>query len=494
MKKRAEAIIGLLKSAIQQHPVEVFTSIAFCILGCIYYETGEQAKRIESLLTYFPVLFFITYTLNVLTIQKKIRIVYFLSVLFSLLLFWIAPVVWTVTYLVSLIVVQLFYLISGWKRNNNDFMQTGLHYLNAILSAGLLAGVTYLLSISIYLSIQYIFDIWQQNETRFFAYAAYIASMGIMPLLFLIFNQEKQGEELRGNKLFEVLLNYILTPVLLIYAGILYLYFIKIVILWSLPKGAVAYIVVSFVSATFILKGCQIFLSRRYFDWFYNYASLAVLPALTMYWVGTCYRINQYGFTEARVYLIVTGLILTGIALLFFSKRFGRYLYAACLAIVLLSVVTYIPGITAKDIERISQTKRGNHPLKDKGYYQYTSLQIENSTPMNISGYQTIQTVHNYKPNNGMWASYSNDSLSLYSDNKQLIFKEDMKVLFNKQLSKAGLSPIDSIQEKAYSDLLCLEMDSALLMFETISIYRYSPDSTYTVSYMNPAFYLKKGL
>lgn len=133
-----------------------------------------------------------------------------------------------------------------------------------------------------------------------------------------LFNREKEEEE-GVNKLFDVLLNYVLSPALLIYAVILYLYFVKVAVLWSLPKGAVAYIVVSFISATFILKSCQPFLERRYYDWFYRYSGWAVLPALVMYWVGTFYRINQYGYTEARVYLVVVGAILTGTVLLFFS-------------------------------------------------------------------------------------------------------------------------------------------------------------------------------
>ena len=110
------------------------------------------------------------------------------------------------------------------------------------------------------------------------AYSSSIAFAGILPLLFLLFNREKEEEE-GVNKLFDVLLNYVLSPALLIYAVILYLYFVKVAVLWSLPKGAVAYIVVSFISATFILKSCQPFLERRYYDWFYRYSGWAVLPA-----------------------------------------------------------------------------------------------------------------------------------------------------------------------------------------------------------------------
>ena len=197
------------------------------------------------------------------------------------------------------------------------------------------------------------------------AYSSSIAFAGILPLLFLLFNREKEEEE-GVNKLFDVLLNYVLSPALLIYAVILYLYFVKVAVLWSLPKGAVAYIVVSFISATFILKSCQPFLERRYYDWFYRYSGWAVLPALVMYWVGTFYRINQYGYTEARVYLVVVGAILTGTVLLFFFRRTAHYLYAVVLAVVLLSFVTYIIGFIADiaDVDVHQVKTEQNHQLE----------------------------------------------------------------------------------------------------------------------------------
>ena len=153
-----------------------------------------------------------------------------------------------------------------------------------------------------------------------------------MPLLFLLFNQEKEAETGKTfDRLFDTLLNYVLSPALLAYAVILYLYLLKILVLWSLPKGGVAYIVTFFVSALFLFKGCQPFLKKRYYDWLYRHASGVAFPTMLLYWVGACYRIHQYGYTEARVYLVVAGVILTGMVLLFFTRRTGRYWYVACL-------------------------------------------------------------------------------------------------------------------------------------------------------------------
>lgn len=493
MKKRIEAIIIRLRLAIRQHPVEVLLSVVFCLLGCVHIESGYEYQFLEGPLAYFPVLFLIIYTLNGVTLQKKFRWLYFLSALFCVPFFgWTIMDVWTPTYLVSLVVVQLFYLVSGWKRDNDEFVRVALRYLKAMLSAGLLAGVAYLLAVSIYVSVQYIFEIWNGSDRRFYSEAAYLVFMCGMPLLFLMFNQEKEEKDDSRNRLFEVLLNYVLSPALLIYAVILYLYFIKVTVLWSLPKGAVAYIVVSFVSAMFIQKGCQVFLSKRYYDWFYKRASLAVLPALVMYWVGVYYRINQYGFTEPRVYLVVTGVILTGLAILFFTKRWGSYLYASCLSIVCLSAVTYIPGVTAEDIERISQTARGNYSPKERIYDYQSFLEIEDGNPVDISGYQTLVPVMGYRSSDKMWTTIEQDTFYIFNNTQDIIYRESVSSFWNKQLTKAGLNPHDSIPTKAFPILLEFNMDSTTLILQAINLYRSSADSAYKVSYLTPAYYLKK--
>lgn len=493
MKKRIEAIVIRLRMAVRQHPVEVILSVVFSLLACYYYETEYEYDSLLRPLVYFPVLFLTTYTLNGMTLHKPFRWLYYLSAFFCVpLFFWpmLSPV-WTPAYLVSLIVVQLFYLVSGWKKENDEFAQVALRYLKAMLSAGLLAGIAYLLAISIYMSILYIFEIWKNSERDFLVEASYLIFICGMPLLFLMFNQEREEKDNARNRLFDVLLNYVLSPALLIYAAILYLYFIKIIVLWSLPKGAVAYIVVSFILATFILKGCQVFLTKRYYDWFYRYASWVVLPALAMYWVGVYYRINQYGFTEPRVYLVVAGAILTALVILFFTKRWASYLYAACLAIVFLSVVTYIPGITAKNIEIRSQTARGNYPYTDYQPDYLSYLELNEDSPIDISGYHTLLPVRGYNSQDHMWTKTENDTFYLYNK-EELLYSEDLSSLWNRQLAQNGIASGDTIPKEAYSKLLQLDMDSAKLVFQYIGLSRNSPDSTYRISYMSPAYYLKK--
>lgn len=491
MRKKIETLFLRLQAAIRHNPVEVLLAVLFCVIGCISYESRDN--RLDTVLAYSPVLFLATYILNALMGKGRWRFVYYLSVIFFIPFLWKKEDVGSAFWLVSLCVIQLFYLIAAWQKDNRAFFQRGLAYLRALLSAGLLSGIAWLLSMSIYFSIRYIFEIWQSGEGRFTAYSLSIAFAGIMPLLFLMFNYKDEDEDEQvQNRLFDVLLNYVLTPALLIYAVILYLYFIKIAVLWSLPKGAVAYIVVSFVSALFVLKGCQPFLTRRYFDWFYRFASLIALPALVMYWVGACYRINQYGFTQDRVYLVVVGAILSGVAGLFLMRRTGYYLYAALLAVLLLSAVTYIPGTTAKDIERISQSKRGNYPIRPEQYADYSYLTLTNNHPLDISGYDTMRIVKNYNTEGGMFVSLDMDTLRLFDESDNILYQEDLASLLQKQLKKVGLTPADSVPEVIAPGFFCIEMDSALLVIEEVNMNRMYKDSAYTITYLLPGVYLNR--
>lgn len=493
MKTRILETAKQLRIAILHNPAEVILSVIFFILGSIY--SFNHALPVEFILIYSPAFFLTTYTLNHLTLNKRIRLLYYLSILFFLPFLDIYKRYNSPVYPVTLIVFQLIYLVSKQNKDNHLFIQETLKYLKSLFSAALLAGIIWLVILSIYFSITYIFEIWENSTSEVISCITSFAFLLSFPLLFLMFNEKKQESE-GYNRLFEVLLNYILSPALLIYAFILYLYFIKIAILWSLPKGGIAYIVVSFISAVFLLKGCQTFLRKQYYNWFYKYASFIVLPALIMYWTGTCYRINQYGFTELRVYLVIVGLILTCMAFFFFFKKWGQYYRVSILAIILLSFVTYIPGVKAPDIEHYSQANRKKNTTdneKDESH-QYSYYHIDSSKPINIENFRFLYHIYAYQNENAMWMEYNKqqDSIFLYSPNNDTIYKAKAQTLFDEQLQKAGIVIGDTIPESAYLQILQINLDSAVFVLENISVSRDTVNHPYKVNYLTPGYYLKK--
>lgn len=152
------------------------------------------------------------------------------------------------------------------------------------------------------------------------------------------------------------------------------------------------------------------------------------------------------------------------------------------LAVVLLSFVTYIPCITARDIEQISQEKRDNYPIPANpgNYYEYVT--ITDYSPLDITGYETLQAVGRYDegPINSM---IQMDTFYLCDKNSLILFEAERDSLLFRQMEKVGLAPSDSIPDDLYPDILRLDLDSALYVFGEISVYRSSPDSAYTVSY-----------
>ena len=208
-----------------------------------------------------------------------------------------------------------------------------------------------------------------------------------------------------------------------------------------------------------------------------------------MYWVCVIYRVNQYGFTEARVYLVIVGIILTITTVFFFFRILGHYLYICCIAVCLLLVVTYIPGITAKDIERRSQINRDNY-FDKKGAKM--TIYIENIVPIDVSGYQTMRFVTSYRNRDresSMWLNKtSRDTLELYNEDDSILFKMKMDDFFEQKLAEVGVSKYDSIPVEAYPSLLRIELDSAVLILDEIAL---SKDSVYKVIYVLPGVYLK---
>ena len=233
----------------------------------------------------------------------------------------------TVAYPVTLVVCALTVLASDWQSDNERFVERALRYVYDLLSALLLALTAFLALMAIFHSIVYIFNIFTGISSGFTTYAAMSAFVLLAPVCFLAFNRTSDREQgVRPNPFFDVLLNYVLSPTVLIYTAILYLYFAMIVLRWELPKGGIAYLVFGYAIVATVLRACQPMLLRRMYDWYYGRFSLIALPALAMFWTGVGYRVQQYGFTQDRVYLAVCGAIMTVTILLFFSRRSGRYL------------------------------------------------------------------------------------------------------------------------------------------------------------------------
>lgn len=356
--QKIRIFIGKLGETLRLAPAEIFTTVYAFVTFTLAYEKVSPIQ--EEYIALAPLVFGLSFILNRLC-HGKWRLIYYLSPLVYVLFIktdlkdWIT----STEYIIALLICPLAVILSDWIKENKRFAERIIRYLVDWVAAGLLALVAYLLVNAIVYSFGYIFDL--NIPAKFSFYAFLSASILLTPLCFLTFNRQSEqtpDRPIPGNSFLDILARYVLTPAAWIYTIILYLYFVRIAITWSLPRGGIAYLVFGFILFATILKALQPLLQKQPCKWFYERFSLISLPALIMFWIGVGYRINQYGLTEDRIYLIVCGVVMTLTIGLFFSHRWGRYLYATLSAVVLLALVTYIPGIRAGQLGLLSQNLR----------------------------------------------------------------------------------------------------------------------------------------
>ena len=356
--QKIRIFIGKLGETLRLAPAEIFTTVYAFITFTLAYEKVSPIQ--EEYIALAPLVFGLSFILNRLC-HGKWRLIYYLSPLVYVLFIktdlkdWIT----STEYIIALLICPLAVILSDWIKDNKRFAERIIRYLVDWIAAGLLALVAYLLVNAIVYSFGYIFNLDIPAKISF--YALLSASILLTPLCFLTFNRQSEqtpDRPIPGNSFLDILARYVLTPAAWIYTIILYLYFVRIAITWSLPRGGIAYLVFGFILFATILKALQPLLQKQPCKWFYERFSLISLPALIMFWIGVGYRINQYGLTEDRIYLIVCGVIMTLTIGLFFSHRWGRYLYATLSAVVLLALFTYIPGIRAGQLGLLSQNLR----------------------------------------------------------------------------------------------------------------------------------------
>lgn len=358
MGKKITQFIESVEQTLKLFPVEIGIILYAFVMSALLYEDVNLSN--EENIALAPLFFSLAYILNNLIRSPRGRWAYYLCWL-PVVPLWLVDVgdfIDSPQYVVSLICAFLGFLICRRPKDNAVFAKESIRYLVNLIIASVYAGVAHLLLIGIYYSINYIFGMDSWGEGTFLAYSSMLAYIIAVPTMFLTFCHSNLDKEWQTGKFMDVLLNFIITPALLIYTAILYIYFVKIAVLWSLPRGWVSILVFIFSIVAILVKAWQPLLSRRYYDWFFDRFSLISLPALLMFWIGVGYRVSQYGLTEMRVYLLICGVIMTATVLMFLCRNWGRYTYVAVLSMALFALFTYIPPLTAENVALRSHRNR----------------------------------------------------------------------------------------------------------------------------------------
>jgi hypothetical protein len=353
---------------------------------------------------FFPTLFVVSFCANG-TFRGKWRSLYYATFLLVVPLILLRTHLWSfcesTAYPCTLLLTAC--LLAGYRKTNGN-ASFARNCTQLLIDAGFSFMIGILLSlaiIAIYYSAVYIFDIKEWNH---FADHVFIANLYIViPLLFCYFRQTdrdkvEEGEELSHAT--QIVLNFILSPGVIIYTGILYLYSLTILVRWELPKGGIANMVMAFILCTMTGRLSQFIVSKRYYDWFYRPFSFLAIPPLILFWIGTIHRIVEYSFTEDRVYLLASGMLMTLYIFFLMSKRLGNYRLMLLISAVVIAVLTYIPGISAKSIGIAAQEHRLETLARQLSLWNDSTAQLTGTkafrTTDTTAVYQAVQLMDCY--------------------------------------------------------------------------------------------------
>ena len=156
------------------------------------------------------------------------------------------------------------------------------------------------------------------------------------------------------------IVSYILAPLAVCYLAILYAYIIKIIVLWELPKGNLAYMISGFgavgiVSHLFAypLRDSGHLLLRLVCRYFYP----ALIAPVILLFVAILVRISEYGFTEQR-YAVLLLAVWLGISALYVAFTGTRKLKLVPMMLALLLVAASFGPWGAVYISGKSQVMR----------------------------------------------------------------------------------------------------------------------------------------
>lgn len=358
-----------LRRTCRRYPAELALVLFAFVCGVLEKHDALPAGWMERLLWGMPIVFAATYIVNTLTRGGSRRMLYRFVWLALLPAAWAGPEFFSTSQhvIADAILVPLAVLICRRADDNRRFVERTGGLLAAWLLSSLFAGLFFLTVEAIFLSISYIFDIWSRLLEDVWAYNSLFSFILLAPALFLTLLDHFDDSRPEIDRLGGALLNYLLTPALLIYTAILYLYAARILFTWELPKGGVAYMVFGYMAALTVIMALQELLRKRRYDGFFRrYALLSAAP-LALFWLGVIRRIGEYGLTDWRVYLLVCGLICTLSALLFAHPRTSRYRYTALAAFVLFFAVAFVPPLTADRIGIRSQSRRAERIARERG-------------------------------------------------------------------------------------------------------------------------------
>ena len=260
--------------------------------------------------------------------------------------------------LVLFVVAFVLLLSDGFLKDNESFVRAALRKLLNLALAAIVALVFLLVCMLVFNGLEYLFGFPWPPEEKFYTICFFALSSWI-------FMANEDEPKAINAQFLEKILYFLLTPALALYTIILYAYIVRIALFSGLPRGGVAYIVLSYLACGFILQALFLASLHRRWEKFYRFFALLAVAPIALLWLGIAERVGEYGLTPERIYLCGLAALASVIYAMRLSKILFSYRAVAVLFASALIVLFFV--IDAKQITLYSQLPRFNALVSELG-------------------------------------------------------------------------------------------------------------------------------
>ena len=260
--------------------------------------------------------------------------------------------------LVLFVVAFVLLLSDGFLKENESFVRAALRKLLNLALAAIIALVFLLVCMLVFNGLEYLFGFPWPPEKKFNTICFFALSSWI-------FMANEDEPKAVNAEFLEKILYFLLTPALALYTIILYAYIVRIALFSGLPRGGVAYIVLSYLACGFILQALFLASLHRRWEKFYRFFALLAVAPIALLWLGIAERVGEYGLTPERIYLCGLAVIASAIYAMRLSKILFSYRAVAVLLSTTLIALFFV--IDTKQITLNSQLPRFNALVNELG-------------------------------------------------------------------------------------------------------------------------------
>ena len=350
-----------IKNAVSAHPIEIFLISAFAI-GIWFMELEpHQGNDHLAYWVFEPMLFIFVYLSRPYSWYRFSWIVPLVALAIigmtndSAEFYLSSPKFWGANFIALLVLLGF-----PFEKNNQGFTYrnfTNLFHLG-------LATAVWLLVFGLVAAILFTITTLFNVEFSYSFYSHFYTSLGIFtqPLFFLVFQQRQAKSEMTLNRIFEILVNFVLAPALMIFTVLLYAYVVQIIFEGVLPKGMLANI-----TLPYLLGGLGVYALRsicakaRWETFFKFYPYLAIVP-IVLLWLAIDRRISAYAWTEPRIYLVALATAITIAYAILTVPKIRQYRLISAVVILAIFAMTWV--VKPQEIAYQSQTARFEQLLK----------------------------------------------------------------------------------------------------------------------------------